>query len=86
MADATGAAFSFENAAPSAWKTFFTKTDTNGFRTAVDRADAPPARTGACAALVLSQPRSRLAWPLSLRRLHGIVMAGTALTFVRPFS
>jgi hypothetical protein len=73
MADATRAAFSFEDAAPSLWTGYFTKSDTNGFRTLVDRADDPQARPGTGAALVLPQPVPRFARPLSLRRLHEVM-------------
>src|SRR4051794_35937273 len=70
MADATRAAFSFGNAAPFLRRRYFTKSDTNGFRTLVDRADDPQARPGTGAAVVLPQPIQGLMRPLSLCRLH----------------
>jgi hypothetical protein len=83
MADATRAAFSFEDAAPFMSAGNFTKSDTNGFRTLVDRADDPQARPGIGAALVLPQPVSRLARPFSLRRLREDV---THRSLTRAFS
>jgi hypothetical protein len=50
------------------------KCDTNGFRTLVDRADDPQARSGAGAALVLSQSVQGLTRPLSLRGLRQVMM------------
>jgi hypothetical protein len=60
----------FGDAAPSLWTGYFTKSDTNDFRTLVDRADDPQARSGTGAAMVLPRPVSRLARQVSLRQLH----------------
>jgi hypothetical protein len=54
------------------------KSDTNGFRTLVDRADDPQACPGAGAALVLPQPVPGVTWPVSLRRLPEGVMRWSA--------
>jgi hypothetical protein len=74
MAGAIWAAFSSGDAAPFLWSGYFTKSDTNGFRTLVDRADDPQARSGAGAAMVLPQPVPRLARALSLRGLREVMM------------
>ncbi|UPT85884.1 hypothetical protein HAP41_0000037240 [Bradyrhizobium barranii subsp. apii] len=50
-----------------------TKSDTNGFRTLVDRADDPQACAGIGAALVLPQLVPRLARPAALRWVREIV-------------
>ncbi|UFW41023.1 hypothetical protein [Bradyrhizobium sp. WSM471] len=74
MAGAIWAALSSGDAGPSLWPGYFTTSDTNGFRTLVDRADDPQARSGAGAALVLPQPVQGLTRPLSLCRLREVMM------------